>query len=447
MNIRILIISLFIFNLALSQNFSKFTIDNTFGSTRGIEIADLNNDNHIDLVALTIDETPEVACWFNDGNGTFSSKVSIDSNLDDTGTSGDDITVLDINNDGFLDVIAVVAKSFQNKLIWYQNNQNSTFGEANIIDSVGFGSDEILTFDADNNGFDDIIISDSGSTYYYPNLGNATFGSKVLIIDNTSRGMTANFFNDDIYKDLVNTRGNSFLANNGDGTFASPISIEMSIASNFVDSGKIDNDDFFDIVVSDIQGVLTWHSGNNDGTFEPFQVISETEYSQIAHMDIGDIDNDGDNDIVATTAFASSDLIWWENMGNGTFGPTQIVNSETTGNYDVKIVDVDEDGRKDIIISNPVGVFWFKNDLTLSNTNFDLKSVLSVYPNPTTNRKVNISSQVIVNKVMVYDNTGKLISDLTINNLTANINIESSGFYFIKIITEIGTEIQKIIVK
>lgn len=452
-NIILLILVLTSLNLCYSQDFTRITIDNSFGFTRGIEVSDLNNDGHIDVIGITVDSSPEIAFWLGDGTGNFGGKIIVDNNLDDLGGNGDDITVLDVNNDGYLDIIASVQISFDNKIVWYPNNQNGTFGAANIIDSGGRDSNDIVIFDVDNNGFDDIVIdyrnipSNVYSLYYYPNLGNGTFNTKVLISSVGVNGLESALLNNDLFPDLIYTAGSvNVLLNNSDGTFGSVSTIDNNYPGNFISTGRINNDAFEDIVVSGIgsQETMVWYAGDGSGNFGTSNTISSMVYTQITHSKVGDLDSDGDMDIVAT-AFSSSDLIWWQNDGNGNFSSAQIINSETSGNYDLKISDINEDGKLDIVMSNTTGIYWFQNNLTLSIDDIHLNNEnVILFPNPSSG-KFYFNSDVFISKIKVFDVIGKLIFSSTILNNEIDLTTNLNGFYFVKFETEKGVISKKFI--
>jgi len=457
----ILLLFIIIFSTqAYAQDFTKQIIDDTFGFTRGIEIADLNNDGNIDVVGLKAFETFEVACWFGDGTGNFSDKVLIDNSLVGTLSTGSgmDIAVLDINNDDYLDIIISSEVPFEgHKILAYLNNKDNTFSNYLIIDSGGFASRDIEIFDVDGNGFKDIVSAyenridlDDQSIYYFPNLGNGTFGQRQTILKGNNKiwGLRSVFLNNDLNKDLVYTKNSSLnvILNNGDGTFSDSNIIDDEIISFYrVYTGKIDNDDFEDIIATGLgfEETLVWYAGDGLGSFSSRNIISNMEYVLISHSQVADIDNDGNNDIVAT---AETDLIWWKNDGNGNFGSPNIIFSESdANNYDVKVVDMNKNNKLDIIMSNAEGIFWFQNDLTLSNENNQSNyQDLVIYPNPSS-EKFNIETSQIIDKIFVYNVLGNLISEIEMPQKEIDLTNKKSGIYILKVMSGKNASITKII--
>ncbi len=78
----------------------------------------------------------------------------------------------------------------------------------------------------------------------------------------------------------------------------------------------------------------------------------------------GDIDNDGDNDIVGASDEGGSEISWWENKdGKGTTWAKHVVDNNFNAACSVYLIDIDNDGDKDIVGTAYFGneVAWFEN--------------------------------------------------------------------------------------
>lgn len=84
--------------------------------------------------------------------------------------------------------------------------------------------------------------------------------------------------------------------------------------------------------------------------------------------------------------------------------------------------------------------------IVLSNPEFNKNDKIIIYPNPS-NGIVNISSNENINNVQVFNVLGQKVleSKPSVNELS--IKIEDSGIYLIKIETEIGTKVFKVIIR
>jgi FG-GAP-like repeat/Secretion system C-terminal sorting domain len=84
-----------------------------------------------------------------------------------------------------------------------------------------------------------------------------------------------------------------------------------------------------------------------------------------ASIHTGDVDGDGDLDIVGAANY-SAEIAWWENLGGGQNWSFHQVDDSFDGAYDVLSVDVDVDGDLDILGAARYGddITWWENDGT-----------------------------------------------------------------------------------
>ncbi len=82
----------------------------------------------------------------------------------------------------------------------------------------------------------------------------------------------------------------------------------------------------------------------------------------------------------------------------------------------------------------------------LSNPAFEVDASILVYPNPTKGN-VNISCDNTIKSVQLYDVQGRLLQTSLVNEnqTTVDISNQSSGVYFLKIISDKGMKVQKIV--
>jgi Leucine-rich repeat (LRR) protein len=83
---------------------------------------------------------------------------------------------------------------------------------------------------------------------------------------------------------------------------------------------------------------------------------------------------------------------------------------------------------------------------TLSNTGFETDSSVVVSPNPASN-EVLIKADDRIKSIQLYDVQGRIIVASLVNDSTSKLDISgySKGIYFIKITTEKGTKVQKLL--
>lgn len=94
-----------------------------------------------------------------------------------------------------------------------------------------------------------------------------------------------------------------------------------------------------------------------------------------------------------------------------------------------------------------IGDGTYPSLLSVNEINFVNKDI-KAFPNPTQNI-LNIKSQSIISSTEILDSNGRIINSSTQNNNEVKLDIENfqSGMYLLKVTTENGTSIQKIIKK
>jgi PKD repeat protein len=145
---------------------------------------------------------------------------------------------------------------------------------------------------------------------------------------------------------------------------------------------------------------------------------------------------------VAFTDTSEGGLAWWWDFGDGTFSneqnPTHLYAND--GNYVVKLY-VENDIKSWDEVTKSVVI------ATLSNV-VQPQIYFSIKPNPTSN-SVFVTCNFAFNtaKYQLNDVSGKIIiaSDLTNNENEISLETLSKGLYFLKINTEVTTQIIKII--
>jgi hypothetical protein len=81
---------------------------------------------------------------------------------------------------------------------------------------------------------------------------------------------------------------------------------------------------------------------------------------------------------------------------------------------------------------------------TLSNAGFELDASIAIYPNPT-NAIININADSNIKSMELYDMQGRILQTMLGNQKVLDISDKANGIYFLKITTEKGSKVEKII--
>ncbi len=101
--------------------------------------------------------------------------------------------------------------------------------------------------------------------------------------------------------------------------------------------------------------------------------------------------------------------------------------------------------KDNMYVATNEGVF-FKKIETLGIENPQLRSDVSIYPNPSSSGIITITSNSIIEKIEVYDLGGRLIQSQNGNSVNETLTLSSKGIYLVKLLTNNQTLTQKVIV-
>lgn len=403
----------------------------------GVAAGDINNDGLVDLFF----SGNETSCrlYLNKGNMQFediTEKAGLITNRWCTGVS-----MVDINQDGFLDIYINVAGSSKfgsTANLLYINNGNGTFTEQ----AAKYGiADTRLTmnasfFDYDKDGDLDLFLITNPADAPVDDVNT------VLTIHNHGESPGT----DILYR------------NNGNGSFTD-VSKEAGILKEGFSLGAaisdLNNDGWPDIYVSnDFLHSDIMYINNRDGTFTDkiSECLKHTSFSSMGN-DVADFNNDGLPDIftldmlpednyrkkmiIPAASYDKFQLLLQKgyepqytrnvlqlNNGNGTFSDIAFLSgvSSTDWSWSSLFADFDNDGDKDLAITN--GFYRDFGDQDFINYQTSLHSI----GNPTEERAAELKAVHELANVPLQNYLFENNDDLTFTNRSNDWGLTEKGF-------------------
>lgn len=171
--------------------------------------------------------------------------------------------------------------------------------------------------------------------------------------------------------------------NAGGGEFGAPVPLASTphgVHVNSIDSGDIDGDGDADVIVGGDNNKVQSFINEGDGVFVVRTILTGEANDSVVR--VADVDNDGDLDIVSAHRSGGDELLFHENLGNGQFD-TFVISTDSIVTRDLEFVDADRDGDLDIAVAS-----WKQSEFAiyenLSGGDFSSKSIFAKRPSPMT---------------------------------------------------------------
>ena len=337
----------------------------------GVAIGDINNDDLPDIYFTGNMVSNKL--YLNKGNMRFED-ISEMANVSGDNRWYTGATMADVNNDGWLDIYVSVSGIFgETKNQLFINNKDNTFSEK--AEMFGLQDDtasiQATFFDYNNDGLLDIFVANypivpvsMGNQFYYgkmqenklkdsghlyKNNGDNTFSDVTAEAKVQNFGLTlgviASDFNNDGLQDLYLSNDfnvpDYFYLNNGDGTFREVLKASTNQTAMFgmgIDVADFNNDKLLDLFQLDMTPEDYKRSKTNMASMSP-----ETFYEAI---DLGMHYQYMQNVFQVNNGVNENGLPIFSNISRLTGMAT------TDWSWGTLFADFDNDGLKDIIITN-----------------------------------------------------------------------------------------------
>ncbi|KNC48377.1 uncharacterized protein AMSG_04825 [Thecamonas trahens ATCC 50062] len=318
-------------------------------SGKFVAVADVDGSGLDDLVLTGLGL--DTLLWRNDGTGGFPANLkSVVAPPADV----EGLVVADLTNDGVVDIITTRLSGGAWLIEGLGGGAMSTVNRKVLDISIDTAS--LVVGDANGDGALDLVTSRADTATVSLNSGATTFGAQleIPVTSATIPGVVLGEINGDGLVDVVIGYGDGVIwySNNvteaDDMQFAASPTIYDNLKTYIVLAADLNGDAAPDIIFADNdEAEVVWIANDGSGTFSsvPQVVASGASATTIYSIAPGDIDNNGDVDLVWTGA--TSGLYWARNLGRGQFDEPVAIASNVFG--PIVVADINHDGLVDIV--------------------------------------------------------------------------------------------------
>ncbi len=359
---------------------------------------DFDGDGDLDLTSSDAEPNSNLYLLLNDGKGRFShSFIQKYVELEEQPVRLERHAIGDINADGLADV--VIVDNMKWDIRWFENPGKQAITKLWKLHRVAApqevpGSYDVALSDLDADGDLDVACSSwrFGNRFdWFENVGAPGDGEKWVRheVEGTigeTRTIAVADFNGDAKPDLLGTSrsGNQIIwyANSGQPVtepWKKSIIDNATIAPTHGHPVDLDGDGDLDVLMafglvapvaasSPESHQVAWYENVGQpglGTAWKKHLITNA-FPQGFEAVAGDLDGDGDRDVVATGWSPAGQLAWFENSGDPkSVWKTHTIKPNWSNAATVILADLDQDGRLDIVASAERGaneLRWWRNE-------------------------------------------------------------------------------------
>lgn len=290
-----------------------------------VEFIDLDNDGYPDIFYLG--NNPRQVAWLKniDNQGNYATEEVLLS-----AGSIMDMELFDVDEDGHLDLVVILQHNFESSIVWYRNLGNANFGAGQTIWDYDTYLLKLMVVDIDNDGKKDLVVVDDdyapASIFWHKNLGNHNFGPPETIFQfdyflthkTEILAIKMADINNDGKDDFVfstldepNDYRIYWLENiNNQGHYANLRLIHQE-QDNFA-LHDLDNDGDLDLLLWHRNFNRVWWKENQDGQGNfggPRTITTEVDFPR--DVRIADLNGDGFDDLL-TASVQDNKLAWYK---------------------------------------------------------------------------------------------------------------------------------------
>jgi hypothetical protein len=293
-------------------------------------------------------------------------QFGVESIVDTTiyGSSISDIHITDMNNDGYQDLV-ISDNGGLGRVSIYLNDSFGAFGNESVLSNNKYQYLAIGIGDFDRNGLKDVIaISKFGKLTRFLQITAGQFTQTDIFsgiffpLDVITTDL-----NKDGYMDFVSLGDRSILAftNDSSGNFDTTNVASFTEFYSFC-VGDVNSDGYPDLLAG--SGRLYTFMNDGNGLLVKDTINETLNVPTLIHeCEMADMDGDKDLDVVIYYTNVYDKVDWYSNNGSGKFKKESTITSLANNIHDLNIGDIDMDSKPDICLSydQVSDLVWIKN--------------------------------------------------------------------------------------
>lgn len=242
----------------------KLPDNGAYGASMDIKAVDINQDGFLDVILAN--EFQPNTILMNDGKGNFSNES--EKRLPQVVHDSEDIAVADFNGDGLLDIVFCSEDDKVHEYYWNQGNGYFKEAPYKLPNSE---ANSVLAFDFNNDKKTDLLLGNNGQSVILINQGDGRFKeepNRLPIIQKVTQDVALIDIDKDGKMDLflANEDGNLLYKNNGKGFFtdctATHLPQQNDLETRKVAVGDVDRDGDMDIFLANVNFLGTKNPQN-----------------------------------------------------------------------------------------------------------------------------------------------------------------------------------------
>jgi len=338
-------------------SFKEYLVDDNFNGPAGLFVKDINRDGFNDIAGAGSSGN-EISIWLNDGQNPVNwSKELVDDNF----PGAIYVYAEDVDGDSLVDLVG--AAWYAHKVAWWRNlgGSNPITWEKKVIDSTFGNAHEVFVWDLDMDNDMDVIgasaqghliawwENDGGSQIEWTRqyIGTGFIGARSVAVGDIDKDN-----DNDVVGAALLSNEIAWWSNEG----GSPtVWTKYSVANDFNGAHKVSLFDFDADGDLDILGTayavnqIAWWRNDGGNPVEWTKIIVTSSFTNALISYPGDIDLDGDIDVVGT-AEGLNQIAWWSSNGSYPYQwNKKTIKYPFYGAWPIFINDIDNDKDYDIV--------------------------------------------------------------------------------------------------